>query len=36
MIRDIYKVKKENSMGISFFGYENEDNIQKNISKKCC
>ena len=35
-IRDIHKIEKKNSIGISVFGYENEVKYPIYVSKKCC
>ena len=35
-IRDIHKVGKKNSIGISVFGYENKEKHSIYVSKKCC
>ena len=35
-IRDIHKIEKKNSMGISVFGYENKEKHPSHLSKKCC
>ena len=35
-IKDIHKIEKKNSIGISVFGYENEENHPIYVSKKCC
>ena len=35
-VRDIHKVEKKNSMGSSFFGYENKEKHPIYVSKKCC
>ena len=35
-IRDIHKIEKKNSIGISVFGYENKEKHPIYISKKCC
>ena len=36
-IRDIHKIeKKNNSIGISIFGYENKEKHTIYVSKKCC
>ena len=35
-IRDIHKIKKKNSIGISVFDYENKEKHPIYISKKCC
>ena len=34
-IRDIYKIEKKNSIGISVFGYENKEKHPIYVSKKC-
>ena len=34
--RDVYKVEKTDSIGISVFGYENKEKHPIYISKKCC
>ena len=34
--RDVHKVEKMNSIGISVFGYENKEKHPICISKKCC
>ena len=35
-VRDINKIEKKNSIGISAFGYENKDKHPIYVSKKCC
>ena len=35
-IRDIHKIEKKNSIGISVFGYENKVKYPIYVSKKCC
>ena len=35
-VRDIHKIQKKNSIGISVFGYENQDKHPIYVSKKCC
>ena len=35
-IRDIHKIEKKNSIGMSFFGYENKEKYPIYVSKKCC
>ena len=35
-IRDIYKIEKKNSIGISVFDYENKEKHPIYVSKKCC
>ena len=35
-LRDIHKIEKKNSMGISGFGYENKEKHPTYISKRCC
>ena len=35
-IRDIYKIEKTNSIGISVFGYENKEKYPIYVSKKRC
>ena len=35
-IRDIHKIKKNNSIGIRAFGYENKEKRPICVSKKCC
>ena len=35
-IRNIHKIRKKNSMGISVFGYENREKYPIYVSKKCC
>ena len=35
-IRDIHKIEKKNSIGISVFGYENKEKYPIYVSKKCC
>ena len=35
-IRDIHKIEKKNSTGISVFGYENKEKHSIYVSKKCC
>ena len=35
-IRDIHKIEKKNSIGISVFGYENKEKHPVYVSKKCC
>ena len=35
-IRDIHKIEKMNSIGISVFGYENKEKHPTCISKQCC
>ena len=35
-IRDIHKIEKKNSIGISVFGYENKEKHPIYLSKKCC
>ena len=35
-IRDIHKIEKKNSIGISVFGYENKEKHPIYVSKKCC
>ena len=35
-IRDIHKIEKKNSIGISVFSYENREKYPINVSKKCC
>ena len=35
-IRDIHKIEKKISIGISVFGYENKEKHPIYISKKCC
>ena len=35
-IRDIHKIEKNNSIGISVFGYENKEKYPIYVSKKCC
>ena len=34
-VRDIHKIEKKNSIGISVFGYENKENHPLYVSKKC-
>ena len=34
-IRDIHKIEKKNSIGISVFGYENKEKYPIYVSKKC-
>ena len=34
--RDIHKMEKKNSIGISVFGYENKVKCPIYVSKKCC
>ena len=34
-IRDIHKIEKTNSIGISFFSYENKEKHPIYVSKKC-
>ena len=34
--KDIYKIEKKNSIGISPFGYKNRENHPNYVSKKCC
>ena len=34
--RDIHKIEKKNSIGISIFGYENKVRYPIYVSKKCC
>ena len=35
-IRDIHKIEKKNSTGISAFGYENKEKHSIYVSKNCC
>ena len=35
-VRDISKIEKKNSIGISPFGYKNRENHPHYVSKKCC
>ena len=35
-IRDIHKIEKKNSIGISVFGYENKEKHPIYLSTKCC
>ena len=35
-VRDIHKIEKINSIGISVFGYENKEKHPIYVSKKCC
>ena len=35
-IRDIHKIEKKNSIGISVFGYENKEKYPIYVSKQCC
>ena len=35
-IRDIHKIEKRNSIGISAFGYENKEKYPIYVSRKCC
>ena len=35
-IRDIHKIEKTNSTGISFFGYKNMEKYQIYVSKQSC
>ena len=35
-IRDIHKIEKKNSTGISVFGYENKEKYPIYVSKQCC
>ena len=35
-IRDIHSIEKNNSIGISVFGYKNKEKHQIYVSKKCC
>ena len=35
-IRDIYKIEKKNSIGISVYGYENIEKFPTYVSKKVC
>ena len=35
-IRDIHKIEKKNSVGISVFGYENKEKHPIYVSKQCC
>ena len=35
-IRDIHKIKKKNSIGLSIFGYKNEEKYPIYVSKQCC
>ena len=35
-IRDINKIEKKNSIGISVFGYENKEKYPIYVSKICC
>ena len=35
-VRDINKIEKKNSIGISAFGYENKEKHPIYVSKKCC
>ena len=35
-IRDIHKIEKKNSIGISVFGYENKEKHRIYVSKQCC
>ena len=34
-VRDIHKIEKKNSIGISVFGYEDKENHPLYVSKKC-
>ena len=34
--RDIHKIEKKNSIGISVFGYKNKEKYPMYVSKKCC
>ena len=34
--REIYKIEKKNSIGISVFGYENKEKHPIYVSKNCC
>ena len=34
-IKDIHKIVKKSSIGISIFGYENKEKYQIYVSKKC-
>ena len=35
-VRDIHKMEKDSSIGISVFGYENKEKHQIYASKNCC
>ena len=35
-IRDTHKIEKNDSIGISAFGYENKEKHRTYVSKKCC
>ena len=35
-LRDIHKIEKKNSIGISVFGYENKEKHPIYVPKKCC
>ena len=35
-IRNIHKIEKKNSIGISVFGYENKEKHSIYVSKNCC
>ena len=35
-VRDIQKIKKQNSTGINILGYENKEKQPIYVSKKCC
>ena len=35
-IRDIHKIEKKNSIGITVFGYENKEKYPIYVLKKCC
>ena len=35
-IRDIHRIEKRTSVGISVFGYENKERHTIYVSKKCC
>ena len=35
-IRDIHKIEKKNSIGISIFGYESKEEYPIYVSKQCC
>ena len=35
-VRDIHKIEKKNSIGISAFGYENKEKHPIYVSKRCC
>ena len=35
-IRDIHKIEKKNSIGITVFGYENKEKYPIYVLKQCC